>query len=595
MQPSRRRRHPMDWTPKIPDHPEPWAMPVEGRAGQPRPHSPAHSEPWAMPVEGPRTHAPSAYGGPPASLPLPPSTKTDTPPVTPAPLRPTSETPQIQKSPLIPQTPSYLTTASLSMMTTLPSPQIRQPRQRHQMSSFPSSPRSPQPRSHWVLSWLQHNDISLIGIRFSVRQSPSQQTPTQQGWSARVRVMASALQHRNYRVYWFGQVAFVLGFQILQVAQLWLVYSITGSYVKLGLVGASLAVPTILISMFGGVIADRVDKRKLLMTTQTVMALVVFAIAALAYFDLVRFEHLVAMAIVNGLMAGLGQPSQQALIPQLIERKDLMNAVALNSAVWQGTRIIGPGIGGVVIDLMGTAPTFVITGVGFTIYIVALGMLRLERVETPQRSAPFFKEMAGGISFIARRSIFASLIGMSFFNAFFGFAYIGILAGFAQDVLELGGSGLGLLMGASGIGALTGTLVQGSMGGVRRRGWVIIIGSVLFGVFLILFSMSRIFPLSLFLLLLVGASNSAYMIPLMTQLQASVPDELRGRVMGVFSMTYSMMPLGSLPMGAVAGVFGAPAAIASGAAAVVLFSLGVAAKSKDLRQLEIHSDAPDQT
>lgn len=408
--------------------------------------------------------------------------------------------------------------------------------------------------------------------------------PARGGWSERVRV-AAALRHRNFRIFWLGMVASVLGFQILQVAQLWLTFDLTHSYLKLGFVGASAAVPQILLSLFGGVIADRVDRRRLLQVTQGLMALLMFALALLVYLHLITFEYLVALALLMGVLGGLGQPSQQAMVPYLIDRRDLMNAVALTSAVWQGTRIIGPGIGGVIIDLLGPALCFTVTGIGFLIMVATLAVLRLQPAETPVRRGAFFQEMRGGLSFIRRDTLFFSLIGLSFFNAFFGMAYIGIMAGFAKEVLDLGGTGLGILVGASGIGALAGTLTIGSLGGLRRRGWLIIGGSLLFGSFLILFAFSRIFPLSLFLLVLVGAANSTYMVALMTQLQVSVPDALRGRVMGVFGMTYSMMPLGSLPMGTVASFFGSPVAVALGGGMVILFSLAVAARVPEVLNL----------
>ena len=402
---------------------------------------------------------------------------------------------------------------------------------------------------------------------------------------AKVTQLAASLKHRNFRIYWFGQIAFVLGFQILQVTQLWLVYDLTGSYLKLGFVGASSAIPMILLSLFGGVVADRIDRKRLLIASQTVISISVLITTALIYLDLIRYEHLIAMAVVNGSMAGISAPSQQALLPYLIDRKDMMNAVALNSAVWQGTRIIGPGIGGLIVDFVGAGTSFLITSVGFVTFIIALGLLRIKPIDMPTSNEAFFTEMLTGVKFITQNSLFSSLIGMSFFNAFFGFAYVGIMAGFAQDILNVGASGLGLLMGASGFGALTGTLIQGTLGTFKQRGLIIICGSILFGLALILFSFSRFFPLSILLLLFVGAANSTYMIPLMTQLQISVPDELRGRVMGIFTMTYSMMPLGSLPMGAIAGIMGTPFAVAAGGGMVIISTLGIASTSSTLRKL----------
>ena len=404
------------------------------------------------------------------------------------------------------------------------------------------------------------------------------------GWASRVKV-ASALQYRDYRIYWIGLVGSVLGFQIFQVAQLWLVYDLTGSYLKLGFVGASAAIPQILIALFGGVIADRVDRRRLLIGTHAAIALLMVVTAVLAFLKILGFEHLMVVAFLNGALGGLSQPSLQAIIPHLIDRKELMNAVALSSTVWQGTRIVGPGIGGALIDFLGPAVCFGVTSAGFAFMVVALSLLHYRNPGPEHSPEAFFTQMVSGVSFILRNPLFFSLIGMSFFNAFFGLAYIGILSGFAQEHLSATGTGLGVLLGASGLGALAGTLVMGSMGRIRRRGWLIIGGSLLFGVFLIMFSFSRSLTLAMFLLVLVGAANSTYMIPLMTQLQVSVPDQLRGRVMGVFGMTYSMMPLGSLPMGSLASLFSSTLAITAGGIAVIAFSLGVGARAKEVRRL----------
>ena len=397
--------------------------------------------------------------------------------------------------------------------------------------------------------------------------------------------IASALQYRDYRVYWIGLIGAVLGFQIFQVAQLWLVYDLTGSYLKLGFVGASTAIPQIVISIYGGVISDRVDRRRLLIVTHIIQTFLFLMMAALVFLELLTFEHLMIFAFLSGILGGLNQPSLQAIIPYLIDRKELMNAVALGSTVWQGTRIIGPGIGGILIDTWGPAICFTVSGIGFAYMVLALKMLRYRPAKSKEVVGTFVADMVSGLSFIIRSSLFRTLIGLSFFNAFFGLAYIGILAGFANEHISDSGTGFGVLLGATGLGALAGTLVIGSMAGIGRRGWLIIGGSIVCGVVLVLFSFSRSLVLAMALQAIIGGANSVSMVPLMTQLQMAVPDHFRGRVMGVFGITYSMMPLGSLFMGVLASLFGSTIAIASGGVAVVLFSLGLLVKAKDVRNL----------
>ena len=266
-----------------------------------------------------------------------------------------------------------------------------------------------------------------------------------------------------------------------------------------------------------------------------------------------------------------------------------MNAVALNSMVWQGTRVIGPALGGLIIGTsLGTSPGFYASFLGFLFMVLMVSTLRLPPLKRAHGTS-VAQDMAQGINFVRTNRIFTYLIGMTFFNSVFGMSYIFLFPVFAKDIFEAGTSGLGLLSAATGIGALLGTLFTASLGDFRHKGWLLLGGAILFGVFLILFAVtSAIFaslPLAMGLILLAGASTSTYMITVMSTLQTLVPDELRGRVMGIYGMTWSLLPLGAMQAGAVAEYTSASFAVALGGAAVILFSVAMAVANRELRNL----------
>ena len=393
-----------------------------------------------------------------------------------------------------------------------------------------------------------------------------------------------ALRYRDYRLFWSGQVVSVLGFQMLIVAQGWLVYDLTGSRLQLGLVGLSSAIPAIVLNLVGGVIADKVNPRRLIMGTQSIAAVVLVVLATLTLTDLVRPWHVMVTAFLMGSLGAFDQPSRQAIFPHLIDRRSLMNAVALNSAVWQGTRIIGPALAGVLIELVGAAVTFYLAAAGFVVFVLFLTAVRMPTIERAT-SANFLHDMAAGLRFIRDNHIFTFLLGMTFFNSFFGLSYIFLMPVFQKDILRVGASGLGLLLAMGGVGALSGTMIVASLGNVRRKGLLMIGGAVAFGITLVLFAYSPWFGLSLVLVALAGGTSSAYMISAQSTLQMLVPDQFRGRVMGFWGMTYQIMPLGGFQAGVMATIFSAPFAVAVGGVAVIAFALLGTARDPQVRHL----------
>ena len=403
---------------------------------------------------------------------------------------------------------------------------------------------------------------------------------------AKAMRVLNALRYPNYRSYWFGNLASVSGFQIMMMGQGWLVYELTGSPLYLGYVGLATAIPSILLNLFGGVFADKLNPRRLVLLTQPTSAILMFTLGTLTVLDVVQVWHVMIVAFCTGAVQAFDQPARQSMYPHLLDRKDLMNAVALNSSIWQGTRIVAPSIGGAVIGLVGNHAPFYLAGLGFLTMSLLISRIN---VSFPVRvsGGSVAQDMVEGISFIRNNSIFSFLIGMTFFNSFFGLAYTQLMPIFAEDILDVGASGMGFLLSVSGVGALLGTFVIASMGDVRRKGLLLIGGATLFGGSLILFALSHWFFVSLGILFVAGFSNSVYSISVMSTLQIMVPDELRGRVMGVYGMTYNMLPLGAMQSGAIANVASAPFAVALGGFAVIAFALGVASTNVRIRRLGV--------
>ena len=400
----------------------------------------------------------------------------------------------------------------------------------------------------------------------------------------------TALRHRNYRYYWFGMVAAIMGIQVLMVAQAWLVYDLTRSPAYLGLVGFSQALPAVLLTMIGGAVADRVDRRKLLLFTQSSSSVIVLALAILTSTGQIQVWHVIVAAVLAGAIMAFDQPARMALLPQLIEREDLMNAVALQSMVWQGTRIIGPAIGGLLIGvfgggLEGVAACFYLTAACTGLMVAAIVKMRV-LYKTPETAEKHLgRNMIEGVTFIVRNPVFGSLIGLTFFNSIFGMSYVILLPVFAREVLHVESSGYGLLMGISGVGALVGTTFVASLGDYRYKGRLLLAGAVSFGVALVFFSFSTLFLLSLGVLFVSGVVNSLYMTTVNTSLQALVPDQLRGRVMGIYALTWGLLPMGGMIGGAIASVTSAPFAVAVGGALVVATALGMAVRIPQIRNL----------
>jgi MFS family permease len=414
--------------------------------------------------------------------------------------------------------------------------------------------------------------------------------------------MPPAFRYREYRNYWFGMLSAVGGFQIAMFGQFWLIHELTGSTVYLGYVGLANAIPAIILNLAGGVVADRFDKQRLIIVTQTISAALVGLLAVITLAGVVEPWHVLTIAVFAGAINAFNQPARQSIYPYLIERKVMMSAVALNSSIWQGTRIIAPAIGGVLIAIVDTGAAFVLAAVLMFVFTIVVAFLKVPdeaRAGASARKTSAFGDIVEGLKFIKANSVFSFLIGMTFFNSFFGLSYIILMPVFADDILKVGADGQGVLMSVSGVGALIVTLWLGTRVSSGNTGLILIGGAVLTGITVAAWALTAeyigSYPLALFLIFFLGLFSSVYMISIMSTLQMLVPNEMRGRVMGFYGMTWNIMPLGGMFAGALAVSIGAAWAVAIGGLAVSAFAIGPALLNGRIRNLGELLVPPERT
>jgi MFS family permease len=380
-----------------------------------------------------------------------------------------------------------------------------------------------------------------------------------------------ALHYPAYRAFWLGLLASVGGFQMLRFGQFWLIYQLTGSPLALGYVGLASGVPAICLNLFGGVSADKFDPRRLIMTTQGITASLICLLATLTLLDAVQVWHVLAIAFFVGAVEAFDQPARQSLYPHLIDRRVMVSAVALNSAIWQGTRIIAPAMAGFIIAWAGTAVAFYLASLGFFTMAAVTYSLHVRPLTRGARGSAVH-DILEGLTFIRQNSIFSLLIAMTFFHSFFGLTYITLMPVLAVDILQVGARGQGLLMGMGGVGSLLTTLWLSSRSRIGSKGWLIIGSGVMSGLAVATLGLTsefvRSFALALAVMFVIGVCNTIYTTSIQSSLQMLVPDRMRGRIMGFYGMTYNITPLGGMLAGAVADFSSAPFAIAAGGLAV---------------------------
>jgi MFS family permease len=373
-----------------------------------------------------------------------------------------------------------------------------------------------------------------------------------------------ALRHRNYQLFFSGQLISLVGTWMDQVAESWLVYRLTGSALLLGTVAFASQIPVFLLAPIGGALADRHDRRRILVATQSSMMLLTFVLAWLTLSHRVQIWHVVTLAALTGVVNAFDLPARQAFVVDMVSRADLVNAIALNSSMFNGARIIGPAAAGVVVAAIGEGWCFFANGVSFIAVIVGLLMMKMDRPRLAIEGSPL-ENILEGFRFVAHTGPIRALMLLLGLVSFTAMPYAVLMPLFADQILHGGPRALGLLMGCSGVGALCGALTLAMRTTLKGLSVWVAASCAGFGLALLLFSSSRRLWLSAMLLVPAGFCMMIQMASSNTLIQSMVPDRLRGRVMSVYAMTFmGMAPLGALLAGSLAHNLGAPWTVAIG-------------------------------
>ena len=405
-----------------------------------------------------------------------------------------------------------------------------------------------------------------------------------------------ALRHRNFRLFFSGQLISLVGTWMQTVAQSWLIYRLTHSALLLGAVGFAGQIPIFLIAPIGGHVADRVDRRRIIIVTQSAAMILAFVLAALTLSGRIREWHIIVLAAILGVVNAFDMPARQAFIVQMVEREDLMNAIALNSSMFNGARVIGPAVAGILVAAIGEGWCFFANAVSYIAVIAGLLMMTTSRFVPRPATGSALRNIAEGLRFVARTAPIRALLLLIAIVSFTGMPYAVLMPIFADRILHAGARGLGILMGASGVGALVGSIMLALRSTVRGLGTWVAVSSATFGAMLIAFGFSHTLWLSVAILVPLGGAMIVQMSSSNTLIQSMVPDELRGRVMAAYTMMFmGMGPLGSLAGGTVADRAGAPAAVMIGGAitivAAIVFSLRLPSLRGPARQLILAQQA----
>jgi len=406
--------------------------------------------------------------------------------------------------------------------------------------------------------------------------------------------MFRALSHRNYRLFWTGAFLSNCGTWMQAVAQGWLVLQLTNSAFWLVLDAFMATAPGFFLTLLGGVFADLVDRRRLLIYTQIVAGVAALALATLVWTGLVNRWMVLGFSFVTGCCMALASPSYLAMTFDLVGREDLANAIALNSSQFQLSRVIGPVLAGVGFGLFGLAGCFYVNGLSFGAVVISLSMVRFDR-DAHALAAPahavsdrraLWKDLVEGFRYVRNRPRVSSLLMISAVNSLFGAPYFSMIPIYARDIFHLGATGLAWLMGMAGAGAFCGAVLLTVLGDFRRKGWFVLGGSLFFGVGVTAFALSTHLHLSYVFLFCLGFAIVTSVAVTNTLLQKLVTDEMRGRVMSMFILSFiGTMPIGNIIAGSASHRFGAPRTLAVGGVIISLFAIAMIFFNRRLREL----------
>ncbi len=397
----------------------------------------------------------------------------------------------------------------------------------------------------------------------------------------------ASLRYRNYRLWFVGQLASLVGTWMQSTAQGFLVYELTHSPVYLGVVAFAAGVPSWLFTLYGGVVSDRLPRRTVLICTQSAMMILAFILAGLAFTHLVQPWHIVVLAFLLGVANAFDAPARQSFVLEMVEREDLTNAIALNSTMFNSATVVGPAVAGITYAVIGPAWCFMINGVSFLAVIAALARMHLAPRAAPPRGASALIELRRGLGYVRREATVRTLIVVAGVVSFFGLGYVALMPAWAVQVL--GGNSVtnGWMQSARGLGSLAGALMIASLGRFRWKGRLLTAGTLALPVLLILFSFVRSTPVALLVLMAAGWAFMSLFNMLNTLIQSAVPDDLRGRVLSIYSLSFfGLVPLGSLLAGSAASLVGEPLTVLASGVVLLLFGVALWFRVPQLRALE---------
>jgi MFS family permease len=397
----------------------------------------------------------------------------------------------------------------------------------------------------------------------------------------------AALKHRNYRLWFWGQMTSLAGTWMQTTAQGFLVYELTYSSAFLGYVGFASGIPSLLFTMYGGVIADRTSRRRLLIITQSVMMMLAFILAILTFLEIVRPWHILLLAFGLGLANAFDAPARLSFISEMVDQKDLTNAIALNATIFNSGLVVGPAVAGIIYAALGPGWCFTINGFSFIAVIAALISINVRTNVKTVIHVSALSALKEGINYVFRHPVIRTLIGLITSVCIFGMALSTLMPAWSINILHGNAATNGMLFSARGIGSLVGALAIATLGRKTIRGRLITAGSLFFPLFVAIFALVNALSGSLLLMALIGFATIFVLNLSNAMIQSLTPDNLRGRVMGVYSTIFmGSIPLGAIIIGTLAEYAGEAEAVLSSASAAMIISAIVWMLVPKIRSLE---------
>jgi MFS family permease len=397
----------------------------------------------------------------------------------------------------------------------------------------------------------------------------------------------SSLRHLDYRYLWSGTVMMSAGQWVQQVTLGWLLYDLTGNSMLLGALNGLRALPFLVTGPMAGVAADRMDRRKLLLRTQWILIVTALCMGTLVASPWLHEWHIFAFTLITGVAWSFTEPVRQSMIPSVVPKKDLANAIALNSAGFNLMKVIGPAIGGALIAWFGPAGNFFVQSIAYTVVLAMIYMMTIPANSGEARRTSAMANLKEGFAYVWSTPAVLALMILAYVPRVFAVPYQTLMPVFQKDVLKIGPEGLGMLMAAPGVGAVIAVMILATLGSrLKRQGLFLVASIVVLGFFLILFSQLKSLPLALLTLVMAGSFQMFFLASTATMLQLIVPDELRGRVMSLYMLDRGIMPVGALFAGTTAHFVGAPLTVAIMGGIVIVLALLVAWWVPAIRTLE---------